>query len=149
VVVVVGAQAGAVTQALQGLAVDVAHNEQWREGMSTSLRAGLDALRPEVQATLVVLADQPGLTPALLRGLVDHYRATQALIVVPVHGGRRGNPVLFDRALFAELRAVEGDRGGRHVLARYQEQMARLEVDDPAVLMDVDTRQDYENLDVG
>jgi molybdenum cofactor cytidylyltransferase len=149
VVVVVGAHARAVTGALEGLAVDVAYNERWREGMSSSLHAGLAALRPEVGAALIVLADQPGLTPDLLHKLVDHYRTTQALIVAPFYGGRRGNPVLFDRALFAELGDVVGDRGGRELLARYRERLARLEVKDPAVLLDVDTHQDYQNLDAG
>ncbi|MGD8626447.1 MAG: nucleotidyltransferase family protein, partial [Anaerolineae bacterium] len=120
VVVVVGAQAGAVTGALADLAVDVAYNERWREGMSSSLRAGLEALRPEVEAALIVLADQPGLTPGLLHKLVDHYRATQAPIVAPFYGGRRGNPVLFDRELFPELGDVAGDRGGRQLLGRYR-----------------------------
>jgi molybdenum cofactor cytidylyltransferase len=116
--------------------------------MSTSLRLGLDALRPEIQAALVVLADQPGLTPALLRQILDHYRAGDASIVVPVYRGRRGNPVLFDRALFPELRAVEGDRGGRALLDRHREAVAWLEIDDAAVVSDVDTYRDYQALDM-
>ena len=144
VVVVVGAQAGEVEQALAGVPVDVVTNEQWAEGMSTSLGAGLQALRPEIQGALIVLADQPALTPDLLNTLVARYRATGAPIVVPFYQGQRGNPVLFDRSLFPELLAVEGDQGGRALLVRHQEQMERIEVDDPATVLDVDTRQDYE-----
>ncbi len=146
VVVVVGAQAEAVTAELAGLPVDVVVNDAWAEGLSTSLRAGLDALRPEVQAALVVLADQPALTPELLRILADRYRATGAPLVVPFYEGRRGNPVLVARRLFPEWRAVEGDRGGRALLARYQDEMERVDVDDPAVVRDVDTRADYEEM---
>jgi molybdenum cofactor cytidylyltransferase len=146
VAVVVGAHAQAVKQALTGLRVDVVVNEGWREGLSTSLRAGLGALRPEVRAVLIVLADQPALTPGLLRALVTRYEATGAPIVAPFHQDRRGNPVLFDRSLFPELLAVEGDRGGRVVLARHHERLERVETDDPAVMMDVDTRQDYERI---
>lgn len=146
VAVVVGAHAQAVTQALAGLRVDVVVNEGWREGLSTSLRAGLGALRPEVQAVLIVLADQPALTPGLLRALVTRYQATGAPIVAPFHQGRRGNPVLFDRSLFPELLAVAGDRGGRVILTQHNERLERVETDDPAVMMDVDTRQDYERI---
>jgi molybdenum cofactor cytidylyltransferase len=144
VVVVVGAQAEAVAEALSGLPVDLAVNSAWARGMSTSLRAGLEALRPEIGAALVVLADQPGLTRDLLRALIDRYRASGAPIVAPVHLGQRGNPVLFDRGLFPQLLAVEGDQGGREIIARYQDEMEGVEMDDPAVVLDVDTRQDYE-----
>jgi molybdenum cofactor cytidylyltransferase len=146
VVVVLGAHAEAVKQALGGLVVESVINEGWTEGLSTSLRAGIGALRPEIQAAIIVLADQPTLKPDLLQALVARYRDTGALIVAPYYQGQRGNPVLFDRALFHELLAVEGDRGGRSLLARYRERQQRVETDDPAVLMDVDTPQDYRDL---
>jgi molybdenum cofactor cytidylyltransferase len=143
VVVVVGAQAEAVTSALSGLPVDIVVNKAWAGGMSTSLRAGLGVLHPEIRAALVALADQPGLTPGLLQTLIGRYHASHKLIVAPVYRGRRGNPVLFDRALFPELLAVEGDQGGREIITRYQDETEGVEVDDPAVIQDVDTRQDY------
>jgi molybdenum cofactor cytidylyltransferase len=144
VVVVVGAQAETVCEALADLPVEFVVNAAWAEGMSTSLREGLRALRPEIGAALVVLADQPDLSPQLIRALVDRYKVTAAPIVAPFYQGQRGNPVLFHRALFSELQAVQGDRGGRQVVARYQEQVERVVVGDDAVTADVDTRQDYE-----
>ena len=146
VVVVVGAHRDAVMEALDGLAVTVVVNDDWFCGLSSSLRAGIGALRPEIQAALFVLADQPALTPELLSTLVDRYSATGAPIVAPVHKGKRGNPVLFDRALFPELMAVEGDRGGRVLLLRHEQELEMVETNDPAVLMDVDSWQDYERL---
>jgi len=144
VVVIVGAQADAVRQALIGLAVDVVVNESWAEGMSTSVQAGLSALASSIQAALIILADQPGLTPELLNTIVARYRATRAAIVAPFYQGRRGNPVLFDRSLFGELMATRGDQGGRMLVLRHERALERVEVDDPAILLDVDTRQDYE-----
>ena len=146
VVIVVGAHSDAVMKALDGLSVTVIVNEDWFCGLSSSLRAGIGALRPGIEAALVVLADQPALTPELLSTLVDRYRATGAPIVAPVHKGQRGNPVLFDRALFPELMAVEGDRGGRQLLKRHEREVDQVETMDPAVLMDIDTWQDYERL---
>jgi molybdenum cofactor cytidylyltransferase len=144
VVVVVGAHADAVRQALAGLPVDVVVNESWAEGMSTSMHAGLNALPSGIQAVLIILADQPGLTPKLLDTLVARYHATRAAIVAPFYRGRRGNPVLFDRSLLGELEATRGDQGGRTLILRHERDVERVEVDDPSVLLDVDTRQDYE-----
>ena len=146
VVVVVGAHAERVEEALKGLPVRVITNRRWAEGMSTSLAIGLGALHPDVQAAFVVLADQPELTVELLRSLTARYQTTGAPIVAPFYRGQRGNPVLFDRGLFAELRTVEGDQGGRALLDRYRDSLERVAVADPAVLMDVDTRQDYQAL---
>jgi molybdenum cofactor cytidylyltransferase len=146
VVVVVGAQADAVSQAVASLTVDTVVNEAWADGMSTSVQAGLRAVRPEIQAVLLVLADQPALTSDMIRTLVARYQATRALIVAPYYQGRRGNPVLFDRALFAELLAVKGDHGGRLLINSHQEQVERVDINDPAVIMDIDTRHDYDRL---
>jgi len=146
VVTVVGAHAEAVVQALAGLPVDVVVNEAWAEGLSTSVRAGLGALRPEIQAVLMILADQPALTPDLLQALAARYQTTWAPLVVPFYRGQRGNPLLFDRTLFPELLAVKGDQGGRALIARHERELERVDVDDPAVIMDVDTRRDYEQV---
>ena len=146
VVVVTGAHAEAVGAALADLPVEIVVNESWAEGMSSSMRAGLRVLRPEIQAVLLVLGDQPALTTDLLQLLVARYRATGAPIVAPLYRGQRGNPVLFDRTLFSELLAVEGDRGGRLLIVRHEEQVEWVKVDDPAVIMDVDSPEDYERI---
>jgi molybdenum cofactor cytidylyltransferase len=146
VVVVIGAHAEAVAQAVAGLPVELVLNERWPEGMTASLHAGLCALRPEIKAAMVVLADQPGLTVGLIRALAERYRATGALVVAPFCQGQRGRPVLFDRALFPELLAATDGKGRRDVIARHRDQMSRIEVEDPAVFRDIDTRQDYEEV---
>lgn len=149
VVVVIGARAQAVQQALAGLPLDIVVNHAWSGGMSTSFQAGLRALRPEIEAALIVLADQPGLSPGLIQALVEAYRTTGAPIVAPFHQGQRASPVLFSRALFPELLEVletASDEGGRQVVARHRERMVRVEVDDPLELRDVDTRQDYDEV---
>ncbi len=151
VVVVIGANADAVRTALAGLPVEIVLNEGWADGLSSSIRAGLGALHPRTQAALLVLGDQPALAADLLRLLVDRYLATGAPIVAPFYQGRRGNPVLFDRRLFYELSAVEGDRGGRALVDRYRDQVERVDVEDAAVIMDIDSPQDYERIagDIG
>jgi len=146
VVVVVGAHAEAVGQAVAGLPVEMVLNDRWPEGMTASLHAGLCALRPEMRAALVVLADQPGLTAELIQALADCYYTTGAPVIAPFHRDQRGRPVLFDRALFPELLAAADNKGRREVIARHWDRMARVEVEDPAIFRDIDTRQDYEEL---
>ena len=91
---------------------------------------------------MLMLADQPAVSPAVVRLLIDTYRDTRAPIVAPVYGGRRGNPVLFDRCTFGSLRRVAGDQGGRQVIASGEFEVALIEVDDRAVLMDIDRHED-------
>ena len=141
--VVLGRDADAVREALAGLPVRCVVNPRYRDGMSTSLHAGLGALPPTAEAALVVLGDQPGVTPAILDRLIATYRQSQKPIVVPVYEqGTRGNPVLFDASLFPELRAVGGDQGARDVIARDAERIAAVMFPFP-MPRDVDSPVDY------
>ena len=145
VVVVLGWDADAVRDALTGLNVQCVVNSGYRDGMSTSLRVGVDAV-PAAEAVLVVLGDQPGVTPAILDRLVATYRDSRKPIVVPVYAqGGRGNPVLFDASLIPELRAVTGDQGAREVIARDPARVAVVTFPMPTP-PDVDSRADYEAL---
>jgi molybdenum cofactor cytidylyltransferase len=145
VVVVLGRDADTVMGALAGLPVRTVVNPRYADGQSTSLRAGLDALRPETEAALIALGDQPLPEPELIRRLVATHRETRQPIVVPHYRDGRGNPVLFAAVLFDELRAVTGDQGGRGVVARDPGRVAEVAVDAP-MPADVDTWTDYESL---
>jgi molybdenum cofactor cytidylyltransferase len=130
IVVVLGSDATAVGAALGGLDVRTVTNAQYAAGMSTSLRAGLAALPEAADAVLVALADQPGVGAQIVDRLLARYRAARTAIVAPVYrGGVRGNPVLFDRAVFDELRAVTGDEGGRSIIARDPGRVALVDFD--------------------
>jgi molybdenum cofactor cytidylyltransferase len=144
-VVVLGREAEAVGAALAGLSVRTVVNPRYAEGQSTSLRAGLDALRPDTTAVVVALGDQPLPDPGLVGRLVDAFRRTGQPIIVPRYRDGRGNPVLFAAALFAELREVTGDQGGRSVIARDAGRVFDLAVDAP-MPPDVDTPADYRAL---
>ncbi len=137
VVVVLGAYFDAIAPALAGLPVWVVYNPDWEQGQSASVRAGLRAVGPVVEAALFMLGDQPRQPADLLHHLVNAHRRTLARIVAPRHRGRRGNPVLFDRSLFPELMQITGDRGGRVLFERYQEEIAWVEAGEE-VLEDVD-----------
>jgi len=143
VVVVLGREAEAVASALRGLPIRTVVNPRYAEGQSTSLRAGLDALAQDTEAAVVALGDQPLPDPRLLRQLVEAFRASGRPIVAPLYRDGRGNPVLFASSVFDELRRVEGDRGGRPVVARDPARVAEVPVDAP-MPADIDTPDDYE-----
>jgi len=144
-VVVMGFGAEHVAAALDGLSLSTAHNPDWLDGQSSSLRVGVEAVAA-ADAAVVLLSDQPLLRPGTIDLLLDTYRRERAPIVAPRYGGRRGNPVLFDRALFAELRAIEGDRGAREVIESHAAELVPVDTDDPGVLLDVDTPAAYRQL---
>jgi molybdenum cofactor cytidylyltransferase len=142
-VVVLGADAEAVSAALIGLPVRTVVNPRYAEGQSTSLRAGLDALPGGTEAVVIALGDQPVPDPGVIRRLVTAFRETGRPVAVPVYRDGRGNPVLFAVALFDELRRVTGDRGGRGIITNDPDRVVEVAVDAP-MPADVDTPADYD-----
>jgi molybdenum cofactor cytidylyltransferase len=145
VVVVLGHDAEKVAEALAGLPVRLVHNPEFKMGQSTSIRKSLECLPPRTGAAVFFLADHPFADAGIVRTMVQVHRKTLAPACVPMFEGQRGNPVLFDRALFDELRALNGDTGGRVLLEKYRDGIAEV----PAgrgILIDIDTREDYERL---
>ena len=140
VVVVTGHQEAEVRAALAGLTVRFVQNPAYAEGLSTSLATGLAALGEEADAAIVLLGDMPYVDAALIDALIAAYDpVSDAHIVVPVFEGRRGNPVLWGRRLFAELARVSGDQGGRLVLAAHQDLVCEVAVTTQDTLVDLDT----------
>ena len=152
IVLVLGASAEAIRRRLpasllEGLKVVV--NPAYEQGMASSLRAGLSALDSQTSAALIVLADQPFVRPETLDQLARKYRCTPAPIVIPSYKGVRGNPVLLDRSVFAEVMALEGDTGCRAIFDNHTERTVKLEVEDEGILLDIDNQEDYERLRAG
>jgi len=132
------------TSTVEGLKVVVNHN--YSLGMASSLRAGLTAVDPQINAALVVLADQPFVRSETFDRIIDQYRSSDAQIVIPLYKGFRGNPVLLDRSVFPEVQALEGDIGCRAIFGNHVEGIVRVEVDDIGILLDIDNKEDYERL---
>ncbi len=140
VVAVLGAHADPVREALAGLDLRLVHNPAHDEGLSSSLRRGLDALPGTVRGAIVMLADMPRIGPDHLARLAAAFasRDPAPAAVVPVHGGRRGNPVLLDRtALARDLASLTGDQGAGRLLAARTD-VLELEMD-AAIRLDIDT----------
>lgn len=140
VLVVLGHQQHEVRQALRGLKVRFAHNPDFALGLSTSLKAGLAALPGEAAGAVVCLGDMPGVTTALIDRLIAAFDPIEGrAIVVPTRHGKRGNPVLWARAFFAEMQAVSGDVGARHLIGEHAGSVVEIEADSDGPLQDIDT----------
>lgn len=115
--VVLGHQRQRVAAALDGLGLAFVDNPDYADGLSTSLKAAERALAPEVSGLLVVLGDMPGVAQGAIDAMLDAFaRSGGQAIVRATDAGKRGNPVLLPRALFAAIERIEGDTGARHLV---------------------------------
>lgn len=141
VVVVTGHRAHEV-EAVLPAGSEAVRNPDYASGLSSSLRVGLERLPPDVDAAAIALADMPCLRATHYRALFEAW--TPGTIVVPAWAGRRGNPVLWSAEFFAQMCALEGDRGARSMLEDHREAVRVITVPDDAVLIDVDDLVDLE-----
>ncbi len=140
VVVVTGHMRDEIAAAVAGLAVETVHNNAYADGLSGSLAAGIAALPASIDGALIVLGDMPDIGPQVLDRLIAAFAPKEGRsICVPVRGGRRGNPVLWAKAFFSELRQVKGDTGARHLIGDHADEVVEVEIDGEAIFTDLDT----------
>lgn len=143
VTVIVGHDAGAIRAAISPYDITVKVNSEYADGQSTSLIAGVNAVRAGADAIVVLLADQPGIRVATIDALIAWRRRNRAPIVMTAYGDVRSHPVLFGVETFDELRAITGDQGARDVIRSYGdrvESVTDVALSPPA---DVDTDEAY------
>jgi molybdenum cofactor cytidylyltransferase len=148
IVLVLGHAAESVEKEISTERMKIVRNLDYQQGMGTSLRAGLAAVDDRAGAALIVLADQPFVRPETINQLIEchqeTYQETRPQIVIPAFNGFRGNPVLLDRSVFAELQSLTGDVGCRAIFGNHTENIRKLAVEDIGVLLDIDSREEYE-----
>lgn len=147
VVAVVGHDAERVRQTLASRDVQLVDNPSYAEGLSSSLRVGLAAVADTAAGALICLGDMPWVQARDLEKLVAAFAPDSgAEICVPVHRGRRGNPVLWGARFFDEMRRLSGDRGAKELIARHRQAVREVSIDHDGVLRDVDTPAQLEGL---
>jgi molybdenum cofactor cytidylyltransferase len=147
VTVVVGAEECAVREKLADLPVRIVSNADWAEGMGSSIRCGVGALMSETACVVIMLCDQPHVTSALIRDLVDRHFKTGAPIVASSYDGVKGAPSAFGASLFQDLKSLKGDAGARDLIRKSPVPVESVPFDGGN--LDVDVEEDIRRLNEG
>ena len=149
IVVVLGHEANLLRSRLEGKRVHFVDNPDYRAGLSTSVRAGMEAAPKGADAMMIYLADQPLLEADEVRRLIlafaEAKRAGKS-IVVPFFCNKRGNPVILEASYREMVLDVVGDVGCRRIIKRHPEQVFAVQMETDHVVRDVDTPEDFESL---
>lgn len=147
-IVVLGSRAEEISIEAEGLPVEIVINNEWEVGISSSIKAGLARLielRPDIDAVIIMLSDQPFVDAKTIRSLFDTYLTSGKPIVASEYDGVVGVPALFDRVMFDGLMKLEGDAGARVIIRQSaSENIATIPA--PEAAFDIDTPQDRDRL---
>ena len=139
ILVVTGHMAAEVSAACTGLDVTLVPNPAYATGLASSLKAAIVALPSSCEGALILLGDMPRITPGHLDTLIAAHAPDT--IVVPVHAGRQGNPVLWPAQYFPELLQLDGDAGAKRLITAHSSNVRELDLATTAIFADVDTPQ--------
>lgn len=142
VIVVAGHHYDVILQAFPN--VQVAFNPNYEQGMNTSVQAGIRALPAGVDGAAIFLVDHPMIDRQTIDVLVARF--APGCIIIPVHGGRRGHPVIFAADLFDEILELSPDQGLNTVVRRQPERVVEVFVENAGVLRDIDTPEEFARL---
>jgi len=138
------AHADEIRRAVELDDAEIVNNSDYRQGQTSSLQAGLRALKTSaVEGIILALVDHPAVSARVVRSLVQDFQESRAPVVIPTFQNRRGHPVLIGRVLFAELLSLSAAEGANTVIRRYGDAARLVEVADPAVLLDIDDPESY------
>lgn len=145
IVVVTGHQADAVGRAVARPTVRVVHCDRYAEGLSASLAAGVASLPDDCDGALICLGDMPNVTSAHMDEIIAAFDPVEGCrICVPTYQGKRGNPVLWGRQYFGELRNIRGDTGARHLIGEFADAVCEVPMPDPGVVTDTDSPEAFQ-----
>ncbi|MBE3109679.1 MAG: nucleotidyltransferase family protein [Acidobacteria bacterium] len=146
VLVVLGADKDDVREELEPLGIDFAVNDNFAEGMLSSVQAGLRALPADAEAAVVMLGDQPFLPARVVDAVVEAFRRSGKGIAIPAFLGRRGHPVLVDMKYRDTVLALDPADGLRRLMHAHPDDIIEAEVEDANILRDMDVPEDYEGV---
>ncbi len=148
IILVTGSNAQEMEKEVTDIKINIIENENWQEGIASSIRCGINALlsiAPEIEQTILMVCDQPYISPSLLNKLIDMQTETGADIIACAYAETIGTPVLFTKNYFYELLKLQGDEGAKKLVMKYKGSAAFIQF--PKGEIDIDTGNDYENLE--
>lgn len=147
VFVITGADNSRVESNIKNSNAKIVFNEEWEEGMASSIRCGLSVVKDDLRdlkSVIFMVCDQPFVTTNLLKNLIKENELTGKSIVASAYSEIAGTPVLFDQSVFHELMDLKGDIGARKIITKNHDRLAT--VDFPLGNVDMDTADDYKKL---
>ena len=144
--VVTGFDENKIVNALSGLNVNFVKNINFREGLSSSLKAGLANITPTPSAVIICLADMPKIQPEHINQLIENFDPLKGWeICIPTNDGKRGNPVLIGSRFFPYIFETSGDFGAKQVMKQHSDKIVEVEIGTSDIHFDIDTQDEYEN----
>ena len=144
--VVTGFDENKIVNALSGLNVNFVKNINFREGLSSSLKAGLANITPTPSAVIICLADMPKIQPEHINQLIENFDPLKGWeICIPTNNGKRGNPVIIGSRFFPYIFETSGDFGAKQVMKQHSDKIVEVEIGTSDIHFDIDTQDEYEN----
>lgn len=143
VILVVNDHTEPLAHTLHERRVKIVLNSDYRRGMSSSIRKGVEATGPDCKGILIALADQPTIQSRTINVLIEAFHEKREKIIVPSFRGKRGHPVIFPQKFREELLRLIGDEGGKTILRRHPKEVHVVPVRASGVVRDIDTPRDY------
>jgi molybdenum cofactor cytidylyltransferase len=144
VLVVLGSHYYEIKEQICKLPVTTCYNEEYHEGMLSSVLCGFNALPGEAEVALIFLGDQPQIPSPVIEKIIHAWRETGKGIIIPVYKGRRGHPVLIETSFRAEIEKLDPQQGLRQLMKIYEHEIAEVECVHSEILRDIDTPLDYQ-----
>jgi len=146
--IVLGYQSDKVAEVIKYLNINLILNPLWDEGQASSLKAALNTLDDTYSDILIMLGDLPGVKSMHINRIIEELlliNNRKSKITIPSFNGEKGNPVIWGRSFFPDLSNLEGDVGGRALFSQHPAAINLLDMNDPTVVLDTDTPEDFEN----
>ena len=129
-------------KSFQNNRLEIIINRQYRQGMSSSIRAGLTSIKNTFGSVMFLLGDQPLVDSGLINLILKQFYKSGKNVCIPAYKGKRGNPTIFSSEYFNLLENVKGDSGGKDIIISNPDDVLTIETDSPACVYDIDTMDD-------
>jgi molybdenum cofactor cytidylyltransferase len=146
ILVVLGADREKIGDLIKKAPVKTVYNQHYKEGMLSSVRAGLTALPSGTRAAIFALGDQPLIPPEAFDLLLDSFAASEKGIILPTFRGKRGHPLLVDMKYKDEILGLDDRIGLRGLLQAHPGEILEVPINDPGILKDIDSPDEYRAL---
>ena len=148
--VILGYQSSLFTKILKKFNISLVFNKEYKKGMSSSIKKGIQTLDAKSNGVMICLADMPKINTntytTLIKIFKKFYNKKNPLIVVPEHNGVNGNPVIFSNHFYSYLENIKGDNGAKALIEKSKKYIKKVKVTNNSILKDVDNKKMYEEL---